>query len=84
MFAFAQNTSSVAGKTKIEIIGADELVYDQEIGRYQMCRGNVRFKQGNVYMDCDSARFYEDINKIEAFSNIYIRFIWSKRDRVVP
>jgi lipopolysaccharide export system protein LptA len=24
-------------------------------------------------MDCDSARFYEDINKIEAFSNIYIR-----------
>ena len=73
MFAFAQNTSSVAGKTKIEIIGADELVYDQEIGRYQMCRGNVRFKQGNVYMDCDSARFYEDINKIEAFSNIYIR-----------
>ena len=70
---FSQNTSSVAGKTKIEIIGADELVYDQEIGRYQMCRGNVRFKQGNVFMDCDSARFYEDINKIEAFSHIYIR-----------
>jgi lipopolysaccharide export system protein LptA len=24
-------------------------------------------------MDCDSARFYENINKIEAFGNIYIR-----------
>ena len=70
---FAQDLPTKPGKTKIEIISADELVYDQEQGRYQMCRGNVRFKQGNVYMDCDSARFYEDINKIEAFSKIYIR-----------
>ncbi len=60
-------------KTKIEIIGADELVYNQQVGRYQICRGNVRFKQGEVYMDCDSARFYEEINRIEAFGSIYIR-----------
>ncbi len=38
-----------------------------------MCRGNVRFKQGNVFMNCDSARFYEVINKIEAFGHIYIK-----------
>ena len=64
---------NVPGKTRIEILGADELVYKQAIGRYQMCKGNVRFKQGAMFMDCDSARFYEDINKIEAFGNIYIR-----------
>lgn len=64
---------NVPGKTRIEILGADELVYNQAVGRYQMCKGNVRFKQDAMYMDCDSARFYEDINKIEAFGHIYIR-----------
>ena len=69
---FAQ-TEVVVDKTKIEILSANELVYNQEVGRYQICRGNVKFKQGAVYMDCDSARFYEEVNKIEAFGNIYIR-----------
>jgi len=59
--------------TKIEILSSDELVYNQNKGRFQMCVGNVRFKQGAVYMDCDSARFYEEVNKIEAFGDIYIR-----------
>lgn len=63
-----------AGKqTKIEILSTDELVYNQERGRYQICRGNVRFKQDKMLMDCDSAYFYEEINKIEAFGKIYIR-----------
>jgi len=26
-----------------------------------------------MFMDCDSAYFYEEINKVEAFGNIYIR-----------
>ena len=60
-------------QTKIEILSADELVYDQKIGDYQLCKGNVQFKQGNMFMDCDSARFYDKINKIEAFGDIYIR-----------
>lgn len=61
------------GQTQIEILSSDELSYDSEIGKYQRCIGNVKFKQDNVYMDCDSAYFYEDENKIEAFSNIYVR-----------
>jgi lipopolysaccharide export system protein LptA len=65
--------NDVAKKSKIEILSADELIYNQEVGRYQLCRGNVRFKQGSMLMDCDSARFYEDVNKIEAFGDIYIR-----------
>ena len=63
----------VFGQTKIEILSADELIYDQKIGDYQLCKGNVQFKQGNMFMDCDSARFYDKVNKIEAFGDIYIR-----------
>ncbi len=61
------------GQSQIEILGAEELVYDASIGKYQRCIGNVKFKQDQVYMDCDSAWFYEEINRIEAFGNIYIR-----------
>jgi lipopolysaccharide export system protein LptA len=61
------------GQTKIEILSADELTYDRKIGDYQLCKGNVQFKQGNMFMDCDSARFYDKVNKIEAFGDIYIR-----------
>lgn len=59
-------------QTKIEIISADELVYDQVVGRFQRCIGNVEFKQGNMHMYCDSARFYELQNRVEAFGDIYI------------
>jgi lipopolysaccharide export system protein LptA len=65
-------TLVVSAQTKIEIISADELVYDQEVGRYQRCIGNVEFKQGNMHMYCDSARFYEVQNRVEAFGDIYI------------
>ena len=70
-YSWAQD--STQRKTKIEIVRADELIYNQQVGRYQICRGNVRFKQGSVLMDCDSARFYETVNRIEAFGNIHIR-----------
>lgn len=69
--AIAQDTKD--GQTKIEILRTDELVYNQERGRFQICRGNVRFKQDAMLMDCDSAYFYEEKNKIEAFGKIYIR-----------
>ena len=66
-------TLSSFSQTQIEILSADQLVYDAEVGRFQRCIGNVHFKQGQVYMDCDSAWFYEEVNRIEAFGNIYIR-----------
>lgn len=57
---------------QIEILGADELEYDAEFGKIQRCKGNVRFRQDNALMRCDSAWFYEDENRIEAFGNIHI------------
>ncbi|PCJ63116.1 MAG: organic solvent tolerance protein OstA [Bacteroidetes bacterium] len=70
--SFAQ-TSTPVGQTKIEILSADQLTYNQERGRFQICRGNVRFKQGTMFMNCDSAYFYEEVNRIEAFGKIHIR-----------
>lgn len=60
-------------QTKVEVIGAEKSIYDQKKGDYFLCLGNVKFKQGEMYMDCDSARFYERENRVEAFGNIYIR-----------
>lgn len=61
------------GQAQIEIMRADELVYNSEVGKYQRCIGNVQFKQDEVLMDCDSAWFFEEVNRIEAFGNIHIR-----------
>ncbi len=60
------------GQTPIEILSAQELIYNQTQGDYQLCKGNVKFKQGTVFMDCDSAKFYDKENKIEAFGSIRI------------
>jgi lipopolysaccharide export system protein LptA len=57
---------------QIEILGADELEYDESFGKIQRCKGNVRFRQDNALMRCDSAWFYEDENRVEAFGNIHI------------
>ncbi|MFY0644497.1 MAG: hypothetical protein JXR19_08525 [Bacteroidia bacterium] len=72
-FIFLLLSLASFGQTQIEILSADQLVYDADVGRYQRCIGNVQFKQDQVYMNCDSAWFYEDVNRIEAFGNIYIR-----------
>lgn len=68
-----QAQAPVSKQTKIEILRTDELVYNQDRGLYQICKGNVQFKQGSMLMDCDSAYFYEEVNKIEAFGKIHIR-----------
>lgn len=64
--------SEAQAQKQIEILGADELEYDQGFGRIQRCKGNVRFKHNNALMSCDSAWFYEDENRVEAFGNIHI------------
>lgn len=63
--AFAQES--------IELIGAEVSEYDASMVDAERLIGNVRFRQNNVYMDCDSAWFYHAENKIEAFGHIYIR-----------
>lgn len=64
-YAFSQQS--------IELIGADISEYDQNYVNAERLIGNVRFRQENVFMDCDSAWFYHDENKVEAYGRIYIR-----------
>jgi len=60
-------------KKKIEILGADVLTLGK-VGEEKVRKliGNVKMKQDDVYMDCDSAYFYVDRNAVDAFSNVYI------------
>lgn len=59
-------------RTKIEIINAESLEYDDKIGKdVKRLLGNVQFKQDNAIMYCDSAYFSPD-NVIDAFNNIKI------------
>jgi lipopolysaccharide export system protein LptA len=66
------NSDAIA-QTSIELIGADVSEYDASYVDAERLIGNVKFKQGNVYMGCDSAWFYHGENKVEAFGSIYIR-----------
>lgn len=67
LLGFAQSSSP------IEILRTDRLVYDASVGRFQRCIGNVMFKQDEIFMNCDSAWFYEDVNIVKAYGNVYIR-----------
>ena len=60
-------------KSKVEILGANNFEYIKT-GAIQISKliGNVKMKQQNTLMYCDSALLYETENKVEAFSNVRI------------
>ena len=61
------------GKKKIEIVNSDSLTFDKSRGAdLKLLYGHVIFKQDNVLMYCDSARFYSVSNLFDAFSNIHM------------
>ncbi len=57
----------------LELIRADVTEFDKKYLNAERVKGNVQFKHGTALMDCDSAWFYRDENRIEAYGNIYIR-----------
>ena len=58
-------------KSVIFIENADVMVHDTAISaEVQVLRGNVRFRQDNTYMYCDSSYFYEKENSLDAFGNV--------------
>ena len=63
----------VKSQTQIEIINADKISFNKKNNKdRQVLTGNVKTKHNNQFMSCDSAYFYANENKIEAFSNIHI------------
>lgn len=70
---FLTYNRSTFAQSSIELLQADVTEYDQAFVDAERVKGNVRFRQGTVYMNCDSAYFFRKANKITAFGNIYIR-----------
>ena len=61
------------GKTPVEILHANELEF-QKIGNetIKKVKGNVRLKQNETLMFCDSALIYDKTNTVDAFGNVRI------------
>ncbi len=63
----------VQSQTQIEIINADKISFNKKNNKdRQVLTGNVKAKHNNQFMSCDSAYYYANENKIEAFSEIDI------------
>ena len=65
--------SSCLAQTQIEIINADKISFDKKNNKdRQVLTGNVKTKHKDHFMSCDSAYYYANENKIEAFSKVHI------------
>lgn len=58
---------------KIELVSAENMIYDKSKGDYTLLIGNVIFKHEEVLLYCDSAYLYDATNNLDAFSNIHIK-----------
>ncbi len=56
-------------KSKVEILNADILKIDR-IRYLRKLQGNVRIKQEDISLSCDSALIYDNSNLVEAYSNV--------------
>lgn len=58
-------------KDKVFLENADMLIADERISSdYQVLKGNVRFRRGDMYMFCDSAYFYDVTSSLDAFGHV--------------
>ncbi|MCM1483614.1 MAG: LPS export ABC transporter periplasmic protein LptC [Muribaculaceae bacterium] len=60
---------------KVFLEHADRLYYQETPGgvadmQYQVLVGNVKLRRNDMFMYCDSARFYETSNSLDAFGNV--------------
>ncbi len=72
LLSFSQSTPQSGGK-KIMIENAGSLQFDKKLGQgAQRLIGDVKFRQDNTLMYCDSAYLYKD-NSLDAFGHIHIQ-----------
>src|SRR5687768_1889221 len=64
---FAQSQT----RQKIEILGADALKKDT-VHNARKLVGNVKLRQDEVTMECDSALFYNEVNVVDAYGHVFI------------
>ena len=75
LFACSASVLKAQEKKKIDILNTDLLTGKTTADGEELKKliGNVKMKQDDVYMDCDSAYFFVNRNAVDAFSNVYIR-----------
>lgn len=61
-----------AGSGRVEILNADEWLFDKTASGAQRLRGNVRFRHADAVMRCDSAHLFED-QRVDAFGKVLIQ-----------
>ncbi len=72
-FLFSLIALSGFTQSKIEIVNADDLIFDNSSGiEAKRLVGNVVMKHENTMMYCDSAYLYDDNNSLDAYSNVKI------------
>lgn len=60
-------------KSKIEILHANDLFFDEENGvKAKRLIGDVKIKYENTIMTCDSAFVYSQTNSMKAYGNVHI------------
>lgn len=70
---------------KVFLEYADSLFRPQNsFEEYQIVKGKVKFRQGNMYMFCDSAYYYPEKNSMNAFGHVQMQqgdtlFVYSDR-----
>lgn len=72
-FLFLFFAAPAQEKSKIELLGANTLKFDEKMGvDAQRLIGNVRFRHKGALMYCDSAYLYNKSNSLDAFGNVRI------------
>lgn len=69
--ALCAQSATGPGQGRVEILNADEWLFDRTASGAQRLRGNVRFKHADALMRCDSAHLYED-QRVDAFGHVGI------------
>jgi len=57
-------------KTRVDLIYADRAEGHQERPDVRILIGSVKLRHDSMYMYCDSALIYDDVNSFEAFGNV--------------
>lgn len=67
------NPRAQQGATLVKIESAQEMLYDESrLPGIKVLKGDVRFRQDNSLLYCDSAYFNEEANSFDAFDNVRI------------
>ncbi|HOY30421.1 MAG TPA: OstA-like protein [Bacteroidales bacterium] len=61
------------GIKKIDLVSAENMIYDQLKGDYTLLIGNVIFQHEEVLLYCDSAYLYDATNNLDAFGTVHIK-----------